>query len=315
MARISLDLDQAAIDAIDTDKHRLQDEFNIADEDARGRGNIVTALIRHAIRNLPSEMREREEKREAAQTDKEAPILRPAAPPPREINKDAPDFADTLTSALSRKNIADIALDDLLNLVLVDENVTHAADTDLRHLAEQAPTTLAKRFDVPIFTANRLALVFEFGRRLAASHSDRVKITSPFDVADYLMPKMRHLQKEVVVTLCLDTKGGVTDQLTIAESEEAAYTANLISTAKIFEGTLNASVFHPREIMRYAIENSAASIILAHNHPSGDPNPSTEDIRATKQLIEAGNQIGIKVSDHVIIGDGIFYSLKEEGDI
>ena len=83
----------------------------------------------------------------------------------------------------------------------------------------------------------------------------------------------------------------------------------------IFEGTLNASVFHPREIFRFAIEQSANSIILVHNHPSGDPQPSQEDIRATKQLIEAGNQIGIRVLDHIIIGDGIFVSLKEENFI
>ena len=89
----------------------------------------------------------------------------------------------------------------------------------------------------------------------------------------------------------------------------------MIAESTIFEGTLNASVFHPREIFRFAIEQCANSIVLVHNHPSGDPQPSQEDIRATKQLIEAGNQIGIKVLDHIIIGDGIFVSLKEENFI
>ena len=90
----------------------------------------------------------------------------------------------------------------------------------------------------------------------------------------------------------------------------------VIAEATIFEGTLNASVFHPREIFRFAIEEAANSVVTRiHNHPSGDPQPSQEDIRATKQLIEAGNAIGIKVLDHIIIGDGIFVSLKEENFI
>ena len=97
--------------------------------------------------------------------------------------------------------------------------------------------------------------------------------------------------------------------------EDSDETHAIMGDEAIFTGTLNASVFHPREIFKYAIENDANSIVLAHNHPSGDPSPSQEDIRATKQLIEAGNQIGIKVLDHIIIGDGIFQSLKEENFI
>ena len=98
-------------------------------------------------------------------------------------------------------------------------------------------------------------------------------------------------------------------------NDDFTWGKRLLSEGTVFEGTLNASVFHPREIFRFAIEESANSIILVHNHPSGDPQPSQEDIRATKQLIEAGNQIGIKVLDHIIIGDGIFVSLKEESFI
>ncbi len=112
--------------------------------------------------------------------------------------------------------------------------------------------------------------------------------------------------------LALDTKGGIT---TTGKAGDIAGDLNwgkMLSESQVFEGTLNASVFHPREIFRSAIEESANSIVLVHNHPSGDPQPSQEDIRATKQLIEAGNQIGIKVLDHIIIGDGIFVSLKEE---
>ena len=128
-----------------------------------------------------------------------------------------------------------------------------------------------------------------------------------------MMSKMRYLQKEIVCVLCLDTKGQVTTTGTAGELASDLKWGKMLSESTVFEGTLNSSVFHPREIFRFAIEESANSIVLVHNHPSGDPQPSREDIRATKQLIEAGIHIGIKVLDHVVIGDGIFVSLKEEG--
>ena len=313
MPRTSLHIDQDLLDNLDDFKTRYQDEFNIADEDARGRGNIVTALLRHAIRNLPSDLQKERDERDAPKEDAPPPVLTPYTPPPREIGKDKPALADIIDGMLSRKHITEIALDELLNIVLVDDNVTRATDMDLRRLASEAPSTLAKRFNVPIWTANRLALLFEFGKRLANSHSEKVKITNPTDAADYLMPKMRYLQKEILVVMCLDTKSQVTDHMQIAESPDSM--GNLIGTSLIHEGTLNSSVFHPREILRYAIENSANAIMIAHNHPSGCPQPSQPDICATKQLIEACNQIGIKMLDHIIIGDGIYLSLKEEGHV
>ena len=81
---------------------------------------------------------------------------------------------------------------------------------------------------------------------------------------------------------------------------------------RIFEGSLNASIIHSREVFRFAIEQAAASIILVHNHPSGDPAPSPEDIHATKQLVEAGKLLDIPVTDHFIIGDGCYISMREE---
>ena len=112
---------------------------------------------------------------------------------------------------------------------------------------------------------------------------------------------MRDLRNEVVCVMCLDTKGGVASQGIAGDTDNEVSWGKKLSEETVFEGTLNASVFHPREIFRFAIEESANSIVLAHNHPSGDPQPSQEDIRATKQLIEAGNYVGIKVLDHIII--------------
>lgn len=80
-------------------------------------------------------------------------------------------------------------------------------------------------------------------------------------------------------------------------------------------GSLNAAIVHPREVFRAAIKCSSASLICAHNHPSGDPTPSPEDIKLTKRLLEAGEIVGIEVLDHVVIGDGKFVSLKEQGFI
>ena len=108
-----------------------------------------------------------------------------------------------------------------------------------------------------------------------------------------MMPGLRALQKEVLLVLGLGAKNVV------------------IAKQQIFEGSLNASIVHPREVFRFTIEQSAASIILVHNHPTVDPKLSAEDIRTTKQLREAGKYIQISLLDHVIIGDRDYTSLKE----
>ena len=106
---------------------------------------------------------------------------------------------------------------------------------------------------------------------LRGFHAKKEKITSPADVADLMMSKMRYLQKEIVVVLALDTKGGVTTTGKAGELATDVKWGKMIAESTIFEGTLNASVFHPREIFRFAIEQCANSIVLVHNHPSGRP--------------------------------------------
>ena len=200
--------------------------------------------------------------------------------------------------------------------VQLGEQILTALEGDLKRMADYKSKQFEKIKGVGEAKAAQIVAALELGKRLARFHAERDKITSPSDVADLMMSKMRYLQKEIVCVLCLDTKGGVTTKGVAGDlNDDLTWGKKLLSETTIFEGTLNASVFHPREIFRFAIEESANSIVLAHNHPSGDPQPSQEDIRATKQLIEAGNQIGIKVLDHIIIGDGIFVSLKEEGFI
>src|SRR5699024_7372546 len=109
------------------------------------------------------------------------------------------------------------------------------------------------------------------------------------------MENMCHLNQEHLVALFLNTKNQILHRQTI------------------FIGSLNASIVHPREIFREAVKRSAASIICAHNHPSGDHTPSQEDIHVTRRLVEVGKMIGIEVLDHLIIGDRKFISLKEKG--
>ncbi|MDU0329741.1 RadC family protein [Paenibacillus barengoltzii] len=144
--------------------------------------------------------------------------------------------------------------------------------------------------------AVQLKAGIELGQRLAKSRlPDQAVIRSPHDAAELLMEQMRYLQKEHFVCLFLNTKNHVIAQETLSI------------------GSLNASIVHPREVFRAAIKCSSASVVCAHNHPSGDPTPSPEDIRMTRRLCEAGEIIGIDVLDHIVIGDGKFVSLKERG--
>jgi len=136
----------------------------------------------------------------------------------------------------------------------------------------------------------------EIGKRMYRKYSEgRYTIRSPEDAAAYLMTDMASLNQEHFVALFLNVKNEVLHKQTI------------------FIGSLNSSIVHPREVFREAVKRSAASIIVAHNHPSGNPSPSPEDIEVTKRLIEAGSIMGIEVLDHVIIGDHQFLSMKEKG--
>ena len=144
--------------------------------------------------------------------------------------------------------------------------------------------------------AIQLLAAVEIGRRIGnLRYPDRYVIRSPEDCANYCMNDMRFLTQEHFVCVYLNTKNQVLHKQTI------------------FIGSLNASIVHPREVFKEAFRRSAASIICLHNHPSGDPTPSKEDIDVTKRLLECGRMIGIDVLDHLIIGEKKYVSLKEKG--
>ncbi|ARC85581.1 DNA repair RadC family protein [Clostridium argentinense CDC 2741] len=142
--------------------------------------------------------------------------------------------------------------------------------------------------------AAQLIALSEISKRFKAFKSgDEYRITSAKSAAEYVMEDMRYLKKEYLKLIMLNSKNVV------------------ISVKHISVGSLNSSIVHPREVFLEAIKNSSASIIICHNHPSGDPTPSKEDINITNRLKQCGKILGIEVLDHIIIGNGIYVSLKE----
>jgi DNA repair protein RadC len=133
-------------------------------------------------------------------------------------------------------------------------------------------------------------------RRLRARRPGvRTVLAAPAAVFAAFAPLMEDLKREVFRVVLLDAKNG------------------LLRDYVISEGTLSASLVHPREVFKPAILESAASVILLHNHPSGDPSPSREDVRLTRQLVECARLLDLRVHDHVIVGQGRFVSLAERG--
>jgi DNA repair protein RadC len=146
--------------------------------------------------------------------------------------------------------------------------------------------------------AAQLIACIELGRRLSkAAVGARVSINRPEQLADILMLEMRYLDREHFKAVVLNTKN------------------QILKIVDISIGSLNSSIVHPRELFKVVLKHSGAALIVAHNHPSGDPEPSSEDIRLTKRLNEAGKILGIDLLDHLILGDGKFVSLKERGII
>ena len=134
----------------------------------------------------------------------------------------------------------------------------------------------------------------EIGRRIASAKPlEKIHLSCPQDVADFLMPRLRYAAKEQFVVILLNNKNKV------------------IGTEVVSEGSLSSSIVHPREVYAPAILHHAAAIMVAHNHPSGDPKPSTEDTEVTRVLARSGKVLGIPMIDHVIIGDGNYYSFLE----
>lgn len=211
---------------------------------------------------------------------------------PREklIRRGAAALSDTeLLAILLRTGTSSVSV-----LHLAEEVLAKYRDKGLVSIMNVSPQEIATVHGVGLAKAATIVAAVELGRRLSAKAAQQLeKIEGPEDVARYASPILRFEQKEHFLVLLLDVRNRVLAMPTISV------------------GSLTASVAHPREIFREAIRYSAANMILIHNHPSGDPTPSREDMQLTRQMMKAGEIMGIPVLDHVIIaGDG-FLSLKE----
>jgi DNA repair protein RadC len=141
--------------------------------------------------------------------------------------------------------------------------------------------------------ACKIKAALELGRRLSAESGPKTVISSPGDVGNLLMEEMRHLDQEHFRVIHLGVKNQVLG-------------VDLVSV-----GTVGSSLVHPREVFKNSIRRNATGVILVHNHPSGDPTPSKEDVSVTRRIADAGRILGIEVVDHIVIGDRKFASLRE----
>ena len=145
--------------------------------------------------------------------------------------------------------------------------------------------------------AIQILCVAELSKRLAreAKNSKVPRFEGPWEIADYFMEEMRNLETEHLYAVFMDAS------------------CRLLHYQMVFKGTIQSATAHPRELLRMALQCDAAQYVIMHNHPSGDPAPSSEDVRITARLQEASNLIGIPLVDHIIIGDNQYVSLKERG--
>ena len=190
----------------------------------------------------------------------------------------------------------------LLSTGTKEQNALEIADIlltehkGLNGLAQLSIEELGQTKGIGLGKGSRIAAALEIGKRVSVQGNEyRPHVGSPHDAANLLMENMRYLDREVFKIMLLNTKNRV------------------LSIETISVGSLNTSLVHPREVFKVAIKKSAHAIILGHNHPSGDPNPSLEDQQITKRLTEVGVLIGIAVLDHLIIGDNKYISFKAEG--
>jgi DNA repair protein RadC len=165
----------------------------------------------------------------------------------------------------------------------------------IRGLKEVGLDELTQEKGIGTAKAVSIKAAIELGRRMGLDIQSKPTIKSPEDVKNIVMEEMRYFDREHFRVMYLDRKGG------------------LLAMEDISIGGLHSSMAHSREVFKNAIKKSANSVILIHNHPSGDVTPSREDIEVTKRLLEAGKIIGIEVLDHIIVGESSYCSLKSKG--
>jgi DNA repair protein RadC len=201
---------------------------------------------------------------------------------------DALSDAECVAILLGSGTAGQTAVDQAQALLSTFGSLGELAGREIQEVARVAGLGLAK--------AVRVGAAVELSRRLRARpNGGRPRLSSPEEVAGFYGPLLEAKKKEVFRVALLDSQNG------------------LLRDAQVSEGSLSASIVHPREVFRTAILEAAAHMILVHNHPSGDPTPSKEDVHLTRQLVEGGRLLGLRVHDHVIIGHGCHVSLAQRG--
>ena len=179
-----------------------------------------------------------------------------------------------------------------------DEDRTRGEDVDpLRELSTRSIREICRVRGIGPARASQLKAAFEVGKRLNRTKILGAQYSSSRAIFDAFYAEVRDLKKEVFKVVLLDSKN------------------HFIKVVPISEGSLASSVVHPREVFNPVIRESASAVVFIHNHPSGDPTPSNEDIRVTARLKEAGELIGIRVLDHIVIGEGKYYSFLDAGTL
>lgn len=165
---------------------------------------------------------------------------------------------------------------------------------DLAALASRSAARLMRTRGIGATRAARLVAAVEIGRRaVAGPRAVRPRLATPAAVGAYLLPRHGGHAEERFGVVLLDTRH------------------RLLRTITLTQGTLDASLVHPRDVFRAAAEHSAAVLVVFHNHPSGDPTPSVDDVQLTRRLVEAGELMGIAVVDHIVLGDACWHSVRE----
>ncbi len=181
----------------------------------------------------------------------------------------------------------DMSVLDLANTLLNDVGSLHA-------VSNMALTCLTKYHGIGLKKGLTILSAFELGKRaINTSNNDKIKVVNAKTIFNLYRYYFCNIYQEHLMAMYLDNKN------------------NIINTETIFIGSINASLFHPREIFKKAIDHRAVKIILIHNHPSGDPTPSKADLEFTTLMIKNGLMLDIKVIDHVIIGNDMFYSFYD----
>jgi len=166
---------------------------------------------------------------------------------------------------------------------------------DIKRLSEASLEELRSVRGIGPAKASQIKAAFQLAKRGDEDVRDKISVSNPGDVIKLVRPQLKDKKQEHFLALSLNARNC------------------LIKISDISTGTVNASLVHPREVFREAISASAVSLVLVHNHPSGDPQPSEDDIKITRRLIEAGKIMGLEILDHIIIADKNFCSLKEKG--